>query len=149
MSTVNATENFENADNTENTENFENLEDAGNFENLEDAEPAVTESTEPDSRPTGEPAVPATAEETPTPTAAGTSVYVRRGRTPTLGFWVAIALAVPAVLALLSAPFFDFVDLGGVVNFVLIAVVFVGLPLAAVVAAVDAYRHRERAPRSR
>ena len=146
MSTVNATENAENTENFENAEKFEHTE---KFANAERPEPAVTERPEPDSRPTGEPDAPATAEETPTPTAAGTSVYVRRGRTPTLGFWVAIALAVPAVLALLSAPFFDFVDLGGVVNFVLIAVVFVGLPLAAVVAAVDAYRHRERAPRSR
>lgn len=141
MRTVNATENAENTENFENAEKFEHTE---NFANAERPEPAVTERPEPDSRPTGEPDAPEK-----TPATAGTSVYVRRGRTPTLGFWVAIALAVPAVLALLSAPFFDFVDLGGVVNFVLMAVVFVGLPLAAVVAAVDAYRHRERAPRSR
>lgn len=133
MSTVNATENAENTENFENAEKFEHTEKFAN-----------AERPEPDPRPTGEPDAPEK-----TPATAGTSVYVRRGRTPTLGFWVAIALAVPAVLALLSAPFFDFVDLGGVVNFVLMAVVFVGLPLAAVVAAVDAYRHRERAPRSR
>lgn len=76
-----------------------------------------------------------------------TSIYVRRGRTPTLGFWVALAIAVPALVALISAPFFDFPDLGAVVNFVLLAAVMVGLPLAALAALIDAIRHRS--PRSR
>ena len=78
-----------------------------------------------------------------------TSLYVRRGRIPTLGFWVALALAVPAVAALISAPFFDFPDLGGVVTFVLLAVVFVGLPLAAIAAVVDSLRHRTPRRRGR
>lgn len=79
---------------------------------------------------------------------APTSIYVRRGRTPTLGFWVAIAIALPAVAALISAPFFDFADLGGVLNFVLLAAVMVGLPLAAVAAVIDSVRNRpKRSPR--
>lgn len=71
-----------------------------------------------------------------------TSVYVRRGRTPTLAFWVALALAVPGIVALFSAPFLDFADLGGVFTFVLLAVLFVGLPLAAIAAVIDSIRHR-------
>lgn len=79
---------------------------------------------------------------------ARTSIYVRRGRTPTLGFWVAVAIALPAVAALISAPFFDFADLGGVLNFVLLAAVMVGLPLAAVAAVIDSVRNRpKRSPR--
>ncbi|ASK67203.1 hypothetical protein CFK39_12495 [Brachybacterium avium] len=78
-----------------------------------------------------------------------TSVYVRRRRTPTLGFWVALAILVPAVAALLSAPFFDFADLSGVVNFMLVAAVFIGLPLAAIAALVDAIRHRDESRRRR
>lgn len=82
------------------------------------------------------------------PAPAPTSIYVRRGRTPTLGFWVAIAIALPAVAALISAPFFDFADLGGVLNFVLLAAVMVGLPLAAVAAVIDSVRNRpKRSPR--
>jgi hypothetical protein len=80
---------------------------------------------------------------------ADTSIYVRRGRTPTLGFWVALAIAVPAVAAVLSAPFFGFADLGGVLNYVLIVAVFVGLPLAAIICVVDAFRHRRPTDRRR
>lgn len=76
-----------------------------------------------------------------------TSIYVRRGRTPTLSFWVTIALAVPGVVALFSAPFLDFADLGGVFTFILLAVLFVGLPLAAIAAVIDSVRHR--GPRDR
>ncbi|MGO3208184.1 hypothetical protein ACT3SQ_01835 [Brachybacterium sp. AOP42-C2-15] len=73
-----------------------------------------------------------------------TSIYVRRSRTPTLGFWVAVAIALPAVAALISAPFFDFADLGGVLNFVLLAAVIVGLPLATIAAVIDSVRHRRK-----
>lgn len=96
-------------------------------------------------RDSGDPAAAAAA---PAPAPAPTSIYVRRGRTPTLGFWVAIAIALPAVAALISAPFFDFADLGGVLNFVLLAAVMVGLPLAAVAAVIDSVRNRpKRSPR--
>lgn len=92
------------------------------------------------------PTSPATPEraERPAPGAddGDTSVYVRRGRTPTLAFWVALALAVPGIVALFSAPFLDFADLGGVFTFVLLAVLFVGLPLAAIAAVIDSIRHR-------
>ncbi len=78
-----------------------------------------------------------------------TSLYVRRSRTPTLGFWVALALIAPALVALLGAPFFQFADISGVLNFMLVAVVFLGLPLAAIAALVDSLRHRRRPKRRR
>ncbi|MDN6302729.1 MAG: hypothetical protein L0J57_06755 [Brachybacterium sp.] len=78
-----------------------------------------------------------------------TSLYVRRRRTPTLGFWVAVAIVVPAVAALLVAPFLELGDLGGVLNFMLVAAVIVGLPLAAIAALADAMRHRGEKHRRR
>lgn len=78
-----------------------------------------------------------------------TSFYVRRSRVPTLGFWVALAIAIPIVVALVVSPFLHFGDLSGVVNFALMAAVFVGIPLAAVAAAVDALRHRSSTRRRR
>ncbi|ATG52690.1 hypothetical protein CFK38_15015 [Brachybacterium vulturis] len=77
-----------------------------------------------------------------------TSLYVRRSRTPTLGFWVTLALIAPAVVALLGSFFLPFTDISSVLNFMLVAVVFVGLPLAAIAALVDAIRHR-RGPKRR
>lgn len=78
-----------------------------------------------------------------------TSLYVRRRRTPTLGLWVTLAIALPALAALLSAPLFDFADISGVLNFMLVAAVFVGLPLAAIAALVDAIMHRSEISRRR
>lgn len=112
----------------EGAEGAENVESAQADETAQSAEPEADESA-------------------PAPESTSTSIYVRRGRTPTLGFWVALAIALPAVAALISAPFFDFPDLGAVVNFVLMAAVMVGLPLAALAALIDAIRHRS--PRSR
>ena len=112
----------------ESAEGAENVESAQADETAQGAEPEADESA-------------------PAPESTSTSIYVRRGRTPTLGFWVALAIALPAVAALISAPFFDFPDLGAVVNFVLMAAVMVGLPLAALAALIDAIRHRS--PRSR
>ena len=112
----------------ESAEGAENVESAQADETAQSAEPEADESA-------------------PAPESTSTSIYVRRGRTPTLGFWVALAIALPAVAALISAPFFDFPDLGAVVNFVLMAAVMVGLPLAALAALIDAIRHRS--PRSR
>ena len=88
--------------------------------------------------------------EHPEPAASqDTSIYVRRGRTPTLGFWVALALILPAVGALIAVPFFAFGDLRAIANFVLLAMVVVGLPLAALAALIDSLRHRkERRPRA-
>lgn len=71
-----------------------------------------------------------------------TALYVRRRRAPALGFWVLLSFLVPGVLALLSVPLFGFGDLRGVVNFVLLAMVVIGLPLAAIASFVDARRHR-------
>lgn len=82
-------------------------------------------------------------------TETSTAVFVRRGRTPTLGLWVAICLAVPAVGALLVSPFLALPDLPSVLNLILLAIMFVGVPLAAIAALVDAIRHRgPRTPRS-
>ena len=90
----------------------------------------------------------AAAEEGPA-VAGSTSIYVRRRRTPALGFWVTLAIAVPAVVALLISPLFDFVDATGVLNFMLTSAVFIGVPLAAIAAAIDAFRHRSSGPRGR
>jgi hypothetical protein len=81
-------------------------------------------------------------EQAPAAEQAPTAIYVRRGRTPALGFWVVLCFLVPAVAALLAAPFLQFGDLRGVVNFVLLAMVVVGLPLAAIASFIDARRHR-------
>ena len=83
------------------------------------------------------------------PTSAGdVAVYVRRGRTPTLGFWVAIAIALPVLAGLVIAPLLGIGTLNGILNFMLVAGVFVGLPLAAIVCFVDAMRQRSRRPRA-
>lgn len=125
--------------------------------------PAPAETTGTDvTESTGEPEAEGTTEEAGETAEAGpeetgeasvpegsTSLYVRRGRTPTLGFWVTLTLVIPAVAALVISPFFDFADLTGVLNFVLVAVVFVGVPLAAVAAAVDSFLHRPSGPRGR
>jgi hypothetical protein len=71
-----------------------------------------------------------------------TALYVRRKRTPALGFWVLLSFVVPGAAALLAAPLFQFGDLRGVVNFVILAMVVVGLPLAAIASFIDARRHR-------
>ncbi|MEE1618986.1 hypothetical protein [Brachybacterium sp. J153] len=82
-------------------------------------------------------------------TETSTAVFVRRGRTPALGLWVAICLAVPAVGALLASPFLGLPDLPSVLNLILLAIMFVGVPLAAIAALIDAIRHRgPRTPRS-
>ena len=71
-----------------------------------------------------------------------TALYVRRRRTPALGFWVLLSFLVPGVAALIAAPLLQFGDLRGVVNFVILAMVVVGLPLAAIASFIDARRHR-------
>lgn len=131
MSTVNDTENPDTPENLDTAENPDTAESPDSPDSPDGAE-----------RPDGADGASAEA-----PEDTGTTVYVRRGRTPTLGLWVVLALAVPAVAALLVAPLFDFTDLGGVVSFALVAAVVVGLPLAALAALVDALRHRDRGPR--
>ena len=71
-----------------------------------------------------------------------TALYVRRRRTPALGFWVLLSFLVPGAAALIAAPLLQFGDLRGVVNFVILAMVVVGLPLAAIASFIDARRHR-------
>jgi hypothetical protein len=112
------------------------------------AEPEDEEEQVPAAEPEGgEEQVPAAEpeggeEQAPAAEQAPTAIYVRRGRTPALGFWVVLCFLVPAVAALLAAPFLQFGDLRGVVNFVLLAMVVVGLPLAAIASFIDARRHR-------
>ena len=71
-----------------------------------------------------------------------TALYVRRRRTPALGCWVLLSFLVPGAAALIAAPLLQFGDLRGVVNFVILAMVVVGLPLAAIASFIDARRHR-------
>ena len=88
-------------------------------------------------------------ESVPSPESSRTAIYVRRGRTPALGFWVLLSFVVPAIVALLVVPLFQFGDLRVVVNFVLLAMVVVGLPLAAIASFIDARRHRGEGRRRR
>lgn len=73
-----------------------------------------------------------------------TAIYVRRSRRPSLLFWVLLALLVPTLLGFLIAPLLGIADLGSMLNLGLLAGLFVGVPLAAAAAAVDAVRHRRR-----
>lgn len=126
MNTVNTTENPQARHEDEDREHLTGRADA--------AEDAV------DSTPAADPTDGAgEAEEAGSPR---TALYVRRRRAPALGFWVLLSFLVPGVLALLSVPLFGFGDLRGVVNFVLLAMVVIGLPLAAIASFVDARRHR-------
>ena len=126
MNTVNTTENPQARPDDENREHLTGRPDA--------AEDAV------DSAPTADPTYGAgKAEEAGSPR---TALYVRRRRAPALGFWVLLSFLVPGILALLSVPLFGFGDLRGVVNFVILAMVVIGLPLAAIASFVDARRHR-------
>lgn len=156
MSTVNDLENtaspesHEGPEGPESHEGPESADGAARAENAEGAagaeETKSTDSAQSDDG-TRSDDVPASADEESS--AGDTTVYVRRGRVPTLGFWVALAIIVPAVLALLSAPLFEFADISGVLNFMLVVAVFVGLPLAALAALIDAIRHRRDTPRRR
>ena len=111
---------------------------------LADLRALLADAPEPAAEEEGGPAAPdadgaGEAEETESPR---TALYVRRRRAPALGFWVLLSFLVPGILALLSVPLFGFGDLRGVVNFVLLAMVVIGLPLAAIASFVDARRHR-------
>ena len=88
------------------------------------------------------PGTPEDATEQPPEQEASTSLYVRRGRTPALGFWVALSLAVPTVAGLLVGPLVGVTVPSQMVQFALTAALFVGLPLAALAALIDALRHR-------
>ncbi|APX34332.1 hypothetical protein BH708_18285 [Brachybacterium sp. P6-10-X1] len=110
-----------------------------------EADAAAPRSVDPDD-PTDQPS--ATARDTSSD-AGSTSIYVRRRRIPTLAFWVAVLIAAPMVIALVISPFLVFRDTSSVVTFVLVVGVFVGIPLAAVAAVVDAVRNRSGGPRRR
>jgi hypothetical protein len=73
-----------------------------------------------------------------------TTLYVRRGRTPALGFWVLLSILVGAVVGLIVAFVSGAGDLGGIAMFLAYGAMFVGIPLAAIAALVDALRHRRR-----
>ncbi|WP_341854824.1 hypothetical protein [Brachybacterium sp. GPGPB12] len=128
MNTVNTTENPQARPDDENREHLTGRTDA--------AEDAV------DSAPTADPTDADGAGEPEEAGSPRTALYVRRRRAPALGFWVLLSFLVPGILALLSVPLFGFGDLRGVVNFVSLAMVVIGLPLAAIASFVDARRHR-------
>ncbi len=128
MNTVNTTENPQARPKGEDREHLTGRTDA--------AEDAV------DSAPTADPTDADGAGEAEEAGSPRTALYVRRRRAPALGFWVLLCFLVPGILALLSVPLFGFGDLRGVVNFVILAMVVIGLPLAAIASFVDARRHR-------
>lgn len=128
MNTVNTTENPQARPEDEDREHL-----TGRTDPAEDTADATPAGDPTDADGAGE------AEEAGSPR---TALYVRRRRAPALGFWVLLCFLVPGVLALLSVPLFGFGDLRGVVNFVILAMVVIGLPLAAIASFVDARRHR-------
>lgn len=80
--------------------------------------------------------------------ATDTTVYVRKRRSPTLAFWVMLAIVVPAIAGLLVAPFLGLTSAGGLLTFAFIAVLSIGVPLAALAALVDLILDRRRRRRS-
>lgn len=96
--------------------------------------------TEPDPRPRPD-------DEQPSQAAPDAVLYVRRGRTPTLGFWVVLSLLAPALLALIVGPFLGMGDLSSLFNLAMLAVLAIGLPLAALAALLDLIQERRRARR--
>lgn len=153
MNTVNTTENPQTRPEDEDREHLTGRTDAA--EDAVDATPDA-DLTDADASPTsraraedetsvattGADGTPAEADGAGEAGSPRTALYVRRRRAPALGFWVLLSFLVPGVLALLSVPLFGFGDLRGVVNFVLLAMVVIGLPLAAIASFVDARRHR-------
>lgn len=72
------------------------------------------------------------------------AVYVRRGRTPTLGFWVVLALLISFFGGALGAVLLGVLNLAALMNAALLTTVVVGIPVAGVITLVDALRERRR-----
>ena len=153
MNTVNTTENPQTRSEDEDREHLtgrtdaaEDAVDATTDADLTDADASATSRARAEDETsvatTGADGTPAEADGAGEAGSPRTALYVRRRRAPALGFWVLLSFLVPGVLALLSVPLFGFGDLRGVVNFVLLAMVVIGLPLAAIASFVDARRHR-------
>ena len=153
MNTVNTTENPQTRSEDEDREHLtgrtdaaEDAVDATPDADLTDADASATSRARAEDETsiatTGADGTPAEADGAGEAGSPRTALYVRRRRAPALGFWVLLSFLVPGVLALLSVPLFGFGDLRGVVNFVLLAMVVIGLPLAAIASFVDARRHR-------
>lgn len=79
----------------------------------------------------------------------GTTILVRRGRTPTLGLWVTLALVVGAIAGAATALAAGVNDLSTTLYFAATGVFFVGLPLGAIAGIIDGIlaSRRERALR--
>ncbi|GAP79562.1 MULTISPECIES: hypothetical protein [Brachybacterium] len=160
MNTVNTTENPQTRPEDEDREHLtgrtdaaEDAVDATPDADLTDADASATSRARAEDETsvatTGADGTPAEADGAGEAGSPRTALYVRRRRAPALGFWVLLSFLVPGVLALLSVPLFGFGDLRGVVNFVLLAMVVIGLPLAAIASFVDARRHRREDRRRR
>ena len=158
MNTVNTTENPQTRPEDEDREHLtgrtdaaEDAVDATPDADLTDADASATSRARAEDETsvatTGADGTPAEADGAGEAGSPRTALYVRRRRAPALGFWVLLSFLVPGVLALLSVPLFGFGDLRGVVNFVLLAMVVIGLPLAAIASFVDARRHRREGRR--
>lgn len=70
----------------------------------------------------------------------GTSVLVRRRRTPTLGLWVVVSLLLGALAGIVVALLSGVPDISTALYFAATGVFFVGLPIAAVFGIVDGIR---------
>lgn len=124
----------------------------------------MTPETAPDSTPVAaDPADPVTAESAADDVPAGTeakakgadaarpqttALYARRSRTPALGLWVLIAIAVGALIGVIAALATQTFWIAGIAYFAAIGALFIGMPLAAIAALVDARRNRSAPARS-
>lgn len=99
-----------------------------------DAAPAPDAIPSPDERPPPDDTLPA----------GGQVILVRRRRTPALGFWVALALAVTFLTGIVVAWTVGVRHGAGMLYFGVVSAAFIGFPLAMVAAVVDAVIHRRR-----
>lgn len=76
--------------------------------------------------------------------ADGRVLYVRSGRSLSLGGWVVIALALSAIAGAVLALVTGETALGSIVYLAVTAVMFLGLPLAGIIALVDLVLERRR-----
>lgn len=74
----------------------------------------------------------------------GTTVYVRRGRTPNLAFWVVLLVLIAFFAGALFAVVLGALSLAAIFNTAMLSAMVIGVPLAAVAVLVDVLRNRRR-----
>ncbi len=69
---------------------------------------------------------------------------MRRGRTPSLGFWVVLLLLITFFGGAFAAVLMGVMGLAAIMNVAMLSAVVIGVPLTAIAALVDKVRHRSR-----